>query len=165
MNWSVWSKKRKIDPDFIEKNDDKLLAFLTGKTGDRIVAEDMVQDVWIKFFNAKGEEIKNPRAYLFRVATNHVNDFYRTKKPMTDLESVHNSTDYSSNKTDWIIKEQEQNDKLRHVLSEEELKLFRLTNEGYSSKEIGEQLGMNEKTVSNKRSLIKKKLQKSWGDE
>lgn len=59
-----------------------LLGFLQSKVGDPAVAEDILQDVFVKALTAldKGTSPTNLPAWLHRIASNAVIDFYRTQR-------------------------------------------------------------------------------------
>jgi RNA polymerase sigma-70 factor (ECF subfamily) len=50
----------------------ELLRFLTARTGDRLEAEDVLQDMWLRLERATDGPIGNGRAYLYRMAQNVV---------------------------------------------------------------------------------------------
>ena len=54
-----------------------LLRFLTARTGDSQLAEDLLQDLWIKLAVNTTGPVNNPRAYLFRMANNLALDHAR----------------------------------------------------------------------------------------
>jgi RNA polymerase sigma factor (sigma-70 family) len=58
----------------------EILQHLTRLTGERSAAEDLAQEVFLKlYFQAPGELI-NPRAWLYRVATNSAYNYLRKEK-------------------------------------------------------------------------------------
>lgn len=61
---------------------DAIFRFCLFKTGDRDIAKDLTQDVFIKVFNhlKKGEQIKVEKAFVYMVAKNTVIDYWRKKK-------------------------------------------------------------------------------------
>lgn len=57
---------------------DALLRFLARKLEDRSLAEDFMQETWLRAANSPGGAvIANPRSYLFRIAANLVLDHQR----------------------------------------------------------------------------------------
>ena len=60
-----------------------LLRFLAARTGDPQLAEDLLQDLWIKLAANTTGPVTNPRAYLFRMANNLALDHARgTRRAM-----------------------------------------------------------------------------------
>ncbi len=69
---------------------DELLTFLTRKLGSHDQALDVTQETFLRVLNQKSSRpIDNPRAFLYRTATNLTIDIFRRKKkqPHTSLES------------------------------------------------------------------------------
>jgi RNA polymerase sigma-70 factor, ECF subfamily len=64
-----------------------LLAFLRGKLGDVAVAEDLLQEVFLKALSAldRGAKPGNIAAWLRTIAANTLIDYYRTRRPTQDL--------------------------------------------------------------------------------
>jgi len=58
----------------LEENRVALLGFLTARCGARDVAEDLLQDLWIKVNSQPSGPVASPRSYLFRMANNLVLD-------------------------------------------------------------------------------------------
>ena len=164
MSWSFWRKEEKAISALVEEHGPYLLAYLKGKTGSRIVSEDMAQEIWIKFFR-QSEKIENNRAFLFTIANRMIIDYYRTKKQQSDLSALVNSKDFSTSETDALLINKEEFDQLRAILAEDELAILKLSMEGYSDEEISKKLDKKKKTVANKKSMLKKKIQKFWEDE
>lgn len=68
-------------------HESELRGFLIRRTGDRHVAEDLLQDVFVKVL-AEGRafcELDEPRAWLFRVARNHFTDYLRKQKQLVQI--------------------------------------------------------------------------------
>ena len=56
----------------------RLVAHLTRLGGCRALAEDLAQDAWLKLAQVMPEQsLANPKAYLFRIATNLLRDALR----------------------------------------------------------------------------------------
>lgn len=58
----------------LEENRAALLGFLTARCGARDIAEDLLQDLWIKVNSQPSGPVASPRSYLFRMANNLVLD-------------------------------------------------------------------------------------------
>jgi RNA polymerase sigma-70 factor (ECF subfamily) len=70
-----------------DAHEKELLAFLVHRTGNAHAAEDLLQEVFLKSMR-QGQgfcSLENPRAWLFRVARNALNDAARTSKPFEAL--------------------------------------------------------------------------------
>ncbi len=69
--------------ELFAENRDSLVRYLRHHLSDFAVAEDIAQESFIRFFQARtqGEDVTQPRAWLFRVAHNLLIDFGRKKKP------------------------------------------------------------------------------------
>nr|MBS0021320.1 sigma-70 family RNA polymerase sigma factor [Gammaproteobacteria bacterium] len=68
-------------------HESELRGFLIRRTGDPRVAEDLLQDVFVKVL-AEGPafcELEDPRAWLFRVARNHFTDYLRKQKRLVEI--------------------------------------------------------------------------------
>lgn len=79
---------RKSDEQFIEsynKFADAIFRHCYFRVSDRDLANDLVQETFIRTWNyiAKGNDIKNIRAFLYRVATNLIISEYRKRKPVS----------------------------------------------------------------------------------
>lgn len=61
---------------------DSLFRYSILRVGNRAQAMDIVQDVFVRLWQAfqKGENIENARAFLFAVLKNRIIDWYRKKK-------------------------------------------------------------------------------------
>jgi len=65
----------------------ELLRFLTVRTGDRVEAEDLIQELWLRVQTAEPGPIGNGRAYLYRIAQNLVLDRVRERRRRERRES------------------------------------------------------------------------------
>lgn len=71
----------------MEEHHDGLLRYLVLRTRDEALSKDIVQDTYLKLArNTDVENIKNPRAYLFRAATTIMIDHMRKNERRTRLE-------------------------------------------------------------------------------
>ncbi len=66
-----------------ERHEDELRGFIRKQVNDASVAEDLLQDVFVKAVAAGSRfcELENARAWLFRVTRNRIADWSRTRKP------------------------------------------------------------------------------------
>lgn len=60
-----------------------LLAYFNHKVGNQAIAEDLLQDVFLKAITASQNNThpKNVRSWIYTIAKNTLIDFYRSKKP------------------------------------------------------------------------------------
>jgi DNA-directed RNA polymerase specialized sigma24 family protein len=67
---------------FYEETSPPLFAYLLHASGERALAEDLLQDSYCRFLCAKlvPEDARQRRSYLFRIASNLMRDQWRTKK-------------------------------------------------------------------------------------
>ncbi len=70
-----------------DRHEGELRAFLIQRAGDPYLAEDLLQDVFLRALGEGGTfcELGNPRAWLFRVARNRLIDHLRTHKALGEL--------------------------------------------------------------------------------
>jgi len=60
-----------------------LIAFFTRRVGNRVEAEDLVHDVYLRLASAPDAEMRDPQAYVFQVAANLVRDRARRAEVRT----------------------------------------------------------------------------------
>lgn len=130
---------------------DTIFRFCFFKTGDREIAKDLTQDVFVKVYNhiVKNEVITYEKAFLYAIAKNVIIDFWRKKKSVheSDLPEGFMLAFPSGSKTDTLA---EYNiflsllDKLSP--SEREVIILRYVDD-LSSKDMAEVLGERENTV------------------
>lgn len=51
--------------------------FARSRTGDTVLAEDLVQETYLRAVNSDSSELRNMRAFLFRILNNLVTDHFR----------------------------------------------------------------------------------------
>lgn len=57
----------------------QLRRFLAARTGNEALADDLLQDMWIKLQETETGPISNPSAYLFKIASNLATDHARSR--------------------------------------------------------------------------------------
>lgn len=81
-------------PEIFEAEEGHLLGFALGLVGRRSVAEDLVQEAFLRLHQVWGE-VENPRAWLYRslrnLALNHLRD-HRREEPMPESEPTAEAT-------------------------------------------------------------------------
>ena len=75
---------------FYERSAPKLFAYLLRVSGERSLAEDLLQEAYCRFLSSKLPEMKldaSQRSYLFRIATNLMHDHWRRNRedPMPEM--------------------------------------------------------------------------------
>lgn len=68
--------------DAWDKYEKELRSFLYGRLKDKQIADDLLQDVFVKALSESSQfcTLDNTRAWLFRVTRNRLIDYYRTHK-------------------------------------------------------------------------------------
>lgn len=69
----------------VEKYYDDLLLFIGKRCGSEAVAEEIVQETWVRAKSAVVTVPENPRAYVFRIARNLLADHYRRSYNSSEL--------------------------------------------------------------------------------
>lgn len=122
------------------------------KTGERELAQDMTQDVFLKAWSYMQHQhsILNMRAFLYRLADNLVIDWYRKRKPQS--LDVLLDAGFEPVETDSKIEEQAEVAhslaKLRELGADDQKLITLRFVEDLSPGEIAEVLGESENTVS-----------------
>ncbi len=78
-------KQEDLEIEFMEAFDsysDAIFRFCVVKVSDTERAEDMTQEVFMRFWKSlqEGKDITNPRAFLYTIASNLAKDWYKRKK-------------------------------------------------------------------------------------
>ena len=70
-----------------EKHEQELRGFLIGQLHDSQLANDLLQDTFVKALTEGSRfcQLDNARAWLFRVTRNRLIDYHRTRKQTTDV--------------------------------------------------------------------------------
>ena len=144
-----------------------LFNFTLKMVGDRMVCEDIVQNVFIKFFENL-EKIRNAegiRSWLFTTARNEIFTFYRKKKIHIDQFGVADADELDledSIKVDHEYEMKETSEMILKSVNElplEQKEVFLLKEYGgFSYKEISAIMNINEELVKSRLFKIRKKL-------
>lgn len=137
------------EKDFKSYHND-LFAYVKKHVQNEADAQDIVQDVFYKLSKSDLSTIDNFKRWIYRVTKNTIIDYYRKKRlTLTALE-------------DRFMAEQQDENEVVHELSgciipmieqlpEDYQKLIRLSEiDGYSQKQIADELNMNYVTVRSK---------------
>lgn len=146
----------------VETHYEELRQFVRKRTGSATLAEEVVQETWIRASTAAVELPDNPRAYLYRMASNLASDQMRRERsrarysdagssdgdgPETALESVPCP---APGLEDVIISQRELAalNTAIHGLPEKCREVFLLyRGHGLTMREVSARLGITEKTV------------------
>ncbi|WP_176371454.1 RNA polymerase sigma factor [Litchfieldia alkalitelluris] len=83
---SNYQQKKKLINDWYHKYSDDIYKFIFFMTRDSQLAEDMLQETFLKAFtHLNSFNGDNEKAWLFRIARNAALDSVRKKKPLTNL--------------------------------------------------------------------------------
>lgn len=79
------NKRKELFANLYDTHVDAIFRFCLFKTGDREVAKDLSQDVFIKLFkNLNNTDPANPKGFLYTIANNTVIDYWRKSKSLTE---------------------------------------------------------------------------------
>lgn len=89
-----------LSNEFWKKYDSKLKSYINKKVSDNFEAEDIFQEVCYRLIKSENKinEIENVDAWIYRITSNAIIDYYRNKDKfiVTDeVESVSNMYEYS----------------------------------------------------------------------
>ncbi|MGS2741018.1 RNA polymerase sigma-70 factor [Sinomicrobium sp. M5D2P17] len=122
---------------------------------DKTLAKDMVQDVWMDFWERR-LDIKNNniQAYLYKAVRYRVFKELRDSKlkesHLEALKTIHNEDSTEDNPVLNLEETKELLDKKLAVLPDKCREVFKLSRlDGLKNKEIAEELGISENTVEN----------------
>lgn len=130
----------------LEELYDKLLKYCYSKTHDRYLAEDIVQDAFVRFYsNNTYKETGKKLAYLYTIARNLCIDSYR-RTQIINIDEVREDVELrtaTNSEVDEAL-DRMSAERAMACLSEEERELVILRyNQELSNAEIGEILGMS----------------------
>jgi len=158
-NKDIWFKQE------ILPHEQPLRAWLHSRYGVGPILDDVVQESYIRLLRAyETREIKSPRSYLFRIASNVAIDFIKTdsklKTEPLDNESENTSSDTYKNSREWA-KHEEELELLKQAIAQlpnKCRKIFILRRfKGMPSAEIAQQMGISTHTVSAQLTIALKK--------
>lgn len=73
--------------NFYNEHSRPLRTYVLRLTDRAEIAADIMQESFLKFLSAELRHNKNPKAYLYRIATNLTYDYFRRQKKQTNLDS------------------------------------------------------------------------------
>jgi len=142
---------------------DQIYGFALKLTKSSVEAEDILQETFMRLWDNRSRISPEMsfKSYLFQISYHLAIDSFRKQIESVDFESFLNSDYYQKSVENSIEQELSIDDYKRLVaeslsrLTPRQQDIYRLSREeGFSSKEIGEKLGISEKTVNNQLSII-----------
>lgn len=139
--------ERKHFPEFYRTNVKRVYRFLYYRVGgDKEVAEDLTQDVFLKALNAfdRYDPAVSESSWIYTIARNHLINHVQKQHPGVELETIEN-TDWD--KVDWAERLSASHDEKRLLqaiskLPGEDAEIVRLKYlEGWPYEDIAEKLG------------------------
>jgi RNA polymerase sigma-70 factor, ECF subfamily len=136
-----------------DKLSDSLFRHCFFRVSNREVAKDMVQDTFMKTWREiyKGQQIENMQSFLYRVANNLIIDYYRKAKSDSLDNLLDNGYDPKGDDAAGImaVSELSLTMEAMNTLSEKDRRVLVMRHvDGFSPKEIAEEIGETENTVS-----------------
>lgn len=135
-------------------------------TRDKIVSEDIVQNVFLKLFNTKKEQvIEYPQTYLKRVTLNESIDYYRktVKLNTIDIDTVSSVKVEENNENEREELLIRVNKAIDELPSKCRLIFVLKRKEGLTNQEIADELDLSIKTVENQMTIAFKFLREKLG--
>ena len=133
---------------FYERSARPLWAYLLRSSGDPALAEDLMQEAYVRFLGGKppADEDLAARRYLFRIASNLLRDHWRRPKP-SSLEDLPESF-FATCETANEIADQHQLAKAMEQMRPRDRQILWLAHaENYSHHEIAEIMGLAKASV------------------
>ena len=133
---------------------DKIYQFVYYRTGrNKEIAEDLTSEIFLKaieHFSEFNEEIGTFNSWIYRIAQNHITDFYRTNKTTVSLENAADIPEHIQNICD-IMKIKEQYNVVMKAIeslpdSYQEILILKYINQ-YSTDEIGKILNKSSGSI------------------
>ncbi len=157
--------KRKSFEKLIQVHLDSLMQLAYMKCENRELAEDLVQETCVKAYNSflkKHEEIKSPKAWLFKILINTHIDFTRKKHlSIVELDTVdlEDQRD-NSNVGDTAFFYKDLNEALKELRPEQRILIYLADVDEHSYKEISELLNIPIGTVMSRLYNARQNLRK-----
>ncbi len=128
--------------------------YVSRLSGDAVAAEDLTQDVFIRLWKemAEGDEPPNPRAWLFKVASNLVINRYHARRRAFAVIAPSDATTESAERAPGDLERAVASRQLVRraldTLPEPMRQVFLLHHEGLTGKEIADVVGVKASYVS-----------------
>jgi RNA polymerase sigma-70 factor (ECF subfamily) len=134
--------------DRIEPLRGEILRYVHRLTGDADAAEDVTQEALVRMLTADVDEMRNPRAWLYRVATNLVRD--RARKLARERRLTEPIESSPPVRPDHEMERNQTVDRVRAVLdrlSPRDREMLILRESGFRHKEIAEVAGVQPQSM------------------
>lgn len=148
----------------------KVLDFLSKKVASREIAEDLTSEVFEKIWRTINDfqwQGINISAWIFRIARNHLIDYYRKQNKFKNdrsLDEIMNIVESTSPSADFVIEREEEDVQLFNAIKElnedDQYLIYYKFYEEMSNSKIAEVTGMTETNIGTKLHRIRKKLAK-----
>ncbi len=134
--------------EFYDETSPLLFAYLLRASGQRALAEDLLQDSYCRFLCVKAvpEEAGDRRKYLFRIASNLMRDQWRSKKGQAEVSLSESLPDIAIAAHDPDVNIQV-HEALQQLKVRERQLLWLAYVEGASHKEIADSIGLKAASV------------------
>jgi RNA polymerase sigma-70 factor (ECF subfamily) len=153
--------------DIFHRTKKKIYNFVLKMTYDRMLTEDIVQDVYVKFFESMDniKSFASSEFWLFRTARNEIYQYYRKKKVHIDKFNPADVDEVEISSTESIEDNLERED-IRDRINEqlmfipaEQKEVFLLKEYGgFSYKEISEMMQIDVELVKSRLFKVRKKM-------
>ena len=129
-----------------EAEESRILGFATGLVGRRAVAEELVQETFVRLHQV-WDQVENPRAWLYRSLRNLAANHLRDRKEETELDEERESGSQEDVLPDEVLGRMEAVGTMQLLVAEmpqEDRNLIRLKyEEGLKYREISERTGIS----------------------
>ena len=111
---------RRAVNELIDKHYGDVYKYLSRKTGDSVLAEDLSQEVFIKFFTNidKYTDRGRLKQYLIKIAVNVSNDYFRRRKITHSIDETTYEADCDFDNIDGIIIKHEMSLKIKAAVNQ-----------------------------------------------
>lgn len=171
METKINDKDSRLIEAAVKKHYDEIYLFILRRCGNEDNAKDICQNTFMKLAcSVKAYKEKGKiRAYLFKIAINCCNDYYRNEKTSLPIDSLENSPDHTNQSPGSMIETKETNRKMEAVLSslppnQRDALLLRYCH-NMKPREIAACLSVPVATVKTRLARAKKSFIKEWEND
>ncbi|MGI6515019.1 MAG: RNA polymerase sigma factor SigX [Syntrophomonadales bacterium] len=127
-----------------------VMRYLSHLTGEATAAQDLSQEVFLKLYHYGPSTLENPRAWLFRVATNLGYNYLRQRGNRMRRETAAYQAEQEASDLEELAIRSEERVNVHQVLeslSERDRTCLIMRFSGFSYQEIAEVIGVNKSSV------------------
>ncbi len=164
----VRGKEKDALEELYDRYEKMLFSYLCKMTGDRDLAEEALQEVFVKIWRGVGhyDESKGKfAAWLVTMSRNAAVDLIRKQKkptvPLDEVAEVESSDSSVEQMAEWQEKRQHIHQAVQHLSDEQQKMVCLFYFKGYTHETIAEQCGIPLGTVKSRIRLALKKLKTS----